>query len=83
MQPIALTDAEIEQITRRPTAAAQARVLKLIGIPFTPHPTDRRLIVSRAAAEAVLGGTVAVMVDQAQEFDMNIEALRGKNTTSR
>lgn len=53
-----LTDEELEQVTHRFTAASQARVLTALGIPFKPHPTDRRLIVSRAAAEMILGGPV-------------------------
>lgn len=81
MNGLTLTDEEVAAITRRETAAAQGRVLRLMGIPFATHPLDPVLVVSRAAAEAVLGGPVAVSANE--EFSVDIEAMRGKKTTAR
>lgn len=53
-----LTDDELYQLTRRQSAAAQARVLTRLGVPFKTHPTDGVLLVSRAAAEAAMGAPI-------------------------
>ena len=58
LTPLALTPADLEQITRRDRPTAQARIMRLLGIPFVVHKTDDNLIVSRAAAEAVLGAPI-------------------------
>jgi uncharacterized protein DUF4224 len=74
--PLTLTPAEVAELTRRERPAAQARVLRALGIPFKPHPTDPVLIVSRAAAEAVLGVKLEEPGDEPSEWEVNIDRIR-------
>ena len=78
---IVLTPIDIEQITRRDRPTAQARILRLLGIPFVVHPTDGNLIVSRAAAEAVLGAPIGAAV-QSQGYEVNVEGIRTHGQTT-
>jgi hypothetical protein len=75
---VILTDAEVAALTRRERPKAQARVLRLLGIPFAVHPTDGNLLVSRAAAEAALGAPIATTVQLIpdNEYEVNTEAIR-------
>jgi hypothetical protein len=79
---VILTQAELITLTRRDRPTAQARVLRLLGVPFRPHPTDGILLVSRAAAEKALGLEIANAI--AQDFEVNVEGIRqhGKTTTA-
>ena len=73
-----LTQDEIAALTRRNRPTAQARVLRLLGVPFRAHPTDGVLLVSRAAAEKALG--VAVEQAIAEEFEVNVAGVLGHGT---
>lgn len=76
-----LTLDEVAALTRRGRPKAQARVLRLLGIPFATHPTDGTLIVSRAAVELVLGvAQRSPIIDE--EFDVNVEKVRKHGTPS-
>jgi Domain of unknown function (DUF4224) len=79
---IVLTPIDIEQITRRDRPTAQARILRLLGIPFVVHPTDGNLIVSRAAAEAVLGAPIGAAPVQSQRYEVNVEGIRTHGQTT-
>lgn len=70
-----LTDTELRELTDRKRPSAQAKVLTALGIPFRYHPIDGGLIVSTAAAEAVLGGpaTNRTVLDGT---GIDIEAMR-------
>ena len=79
-----LTSDEIAALTRRDRPTAQARVLRLLGIPFAVHPVDATVIVSRVAAEAVLGAPVGNVTPNPEVFEVNVKALRhGTSTSSR
>lgn len=69
-----LTQDELASLTRRGRPTAQARVLRLLGVPFRPHPTDGVLLVSRAAAEKALG--LAIELAIAETFEVNVEGVR-------
>ena len=75
-----LNQDELIALTRRDRPKAQARVLRLLGVPFRAHPIDGVLLVSRVAVEQALGVTVERAI--AQEFDVNIEGLRNHGQTS-
>jgi Domain of unknown function (DUF4224) len=79
-----LTSDELAALTRRDRPTVQARVLRLLGIPFTVHPMDGNLIVSRAAAEAKLGAPVGTTKAQApqQGYDVDVERMRRHGQTS-
>lgn len=74
-----LSDTELRAVTKRDRPSAQARVLRLLGIPFKFHPTDGGLVVSTAAAEAVLSGKEPPV----DLFSVNTEKLRSRGKTSR
>ena len=76
-----LTPSELVALTRRDRPSAQARVLRLLGIPFTTHPVDGTQIVSRAAAEKVLGVAVDTLASQPVSYEVNLEAMRGHRGT--
>jgi hypothetical protein len=75
-----LTQDELAALTRRDRPTAQARVLRLLGVPFRPHPTDGILLVSRAAAEKALGLEIENAV--AHGFEVNVEGIRQHGTTT-
>lgn len=75
-----LTQDEIAALTRRDRPTAQARVLRLLGVPFRAHPTDGVLLVSRVATEKALGVTVERAI--AEEFEVNVEGVRDHGQTS-
>jgi hypothetical protein len=75
-----LSPDDLVALTRRNRPKAQTRVLRLLGIPSVPHPVDGTLIVSRAAAEAVLGVTIGK--ESEQQFDVNVQAIREYGTTT-
>ncbi|TMH37144.1 MAG: DUF4224 domain-containing protein [Betaproteobacteria bacterium] len=79
---IVLTPIDLEQITRRDRPTAQARILRLLGIPFVLHPTDGNLIVSRAAAEAVLGAPIGAAPVQSQGYEVNVDGIRTQGQTT-
>jgi hypothetical protein len=84
---LTLTPEEVAALTRRDRPAAQARVLRALGIPFRRHPTDSVVLVSRAAVEAVLwnSSTGDTVPKEPIEFDVNLEGIRnyGKTADSR
>lgn len=53
MQPIYLTDSEIQAITGKRRNSARARVLDFLGIPYKPR-ADGVIIISRQAYEAAM-----------------------------
>lgn len=75
-----LTPEELIAITRRDRPSAQARVLRLLGVPFAVHPADGVLIVARAAVEERL--RVKVGSDVAAEFSVNLEGVRAHGKAS-
>lgn len=79
---IVLTEQELEAVTGKDRPSAQARVLRELGIPFRPRPRDGALLVSRRAADAVLGGLSA---NDETPFEVDVEAIRrhGKKTQER
>jgi len=77
---IVLTPLDLEQVTGRDRPTAQARILRLLGIPFAVHPVDGNLIVSRAAAEKTLGLTMARSITG--EFEVNVEGIQKHGQTS-
>jgi hypothetical protein len=77
---VILTQDEIAALTHRDRPTAQARVLRLLGVPFRAHPTDGVLLVSRAAVEKALGATVEQST--AEEFEVNVEGVREHGQTS-
>jgi hypothetical protein len=81
----ALTPADLEQITRRDRPTAQARILRLLGIPFAVHPVDGNLIVSRAVAETALGASIGAPPVQSRDYEVNVEGIRthGQTTAAR
>jgi len=81
---ITLAAEEVAALTRRGRPAAQARVLRKLGIPFRRHPTDSAVLVSRAAVEAVLGkwSTDGMAPDEPVEFEVDIEGIRNHGKTS-
>jgi len=77
-----LSQDELVELTRRERPAAQARVLRQLGIPYRVHPSDGALLVSKAAAESALG---AQAVEQPAElspdaYEVNIEGIRSYGT---
>lgn len=70
---IVLSPTELAAMTKRERPKAQARVLRGLGVPFAAHP-DGTLLVSRASAEAVLGGRAAN--DETPPV-ANVDAIRG------
>lgn len=74
-----LTEDELREITRRERPAAQARVLRKLGIPFKAHPTDPVLLVDRDTARAALGANEAepTAAPDRVEWQVNVAALRG------
>lgn len=81
---IILEPEEIAILTKRDRPAAQARVLRALGIPFRFHPADPVILVSRAAVEAVLSsesiGGMTVTVPALYEVDT--EGIRNHGKTS-
>lgn len=75
-----LAPEELAALTRRDRPSAQARVLRLLGIPFAAHPSDGVLLVSRAAAEKALG--LAIERAIAEDFEVNVEGVRKHGQTS-
>lgn len=78
-----LTPAELVFITKRERPKAQAKVLDALGVPYRPRP-DGSLVVSKAAAEAALGGPIGQVDDEPDEYAVDVEALRrhGKATAA-
>lgn len=76
-----LSEHELREITRRERPAAQARVLRKLGIPFKPHPTDPVLLVDRDTARAALGSNEATptAAPDGVEWQVNVAALRGRH----
>jgi len=79
---IILTPGDLEQLTRRDRPIAQARILRLLGIPFAVHPVDGTLLVSRSAVEAALGAPIGAAPVQSQGYEVNVEGVRQHGTTS-
>ena len=84
---ITLDAEEVAALTRRDRPAAQARVLRALGIPFRLHPTDPVVLVSRAAVEGVLGNWSTDEDPTAKPalYEVDIEGIRnhGKTADSR
>ena len=76
-----LSPSELVALTRRDRPSAQARVLRVLGIPFATHPADGTQIVSRAAVEKVLGVVVGEL-RRRPNYEVNLEAMRGHHGTS-
>lgn len=79
---VTLSLSELVALTRRDRPSAQARILRLLGIPFATHPVDGTLIVSRAAAEKMLGAVADASESTAEAYEVNLEAMRGHHGTS-
>ena len=77
-----LSPSELLALTRRDRPSAQARVLRLLGIPFTTHPVDGTQIVSRAADEKALGVAVDAFATPSVLYEVNLEAIRGHHGAS-
>lgn len=73
-----LSDEQLVALTHRQRPSAQARILQRLGIPFRYHPTDGGLLVSTAAAEAVIAGReVGAQAQSAGElYTVNFDRLR-------
>ena len=82
-----LTSEEVVALTRRDRPAAQARVLRALGIPFRLHPNDSTVLVSRSADETGLGTISANEGSsaEAQVYEVDIAGIRnhGKTSSSR
>lgn len=74
MAELTLSAVELVALTKRERPKAQARVLERLGVPFVPHP-DGTLLVSRASAEAILGGRAAN--DDEAPPAVNVDAIKG------
>ena len=61
---ITLTPAELHQLTGYRTATHQARYLAAAGVPYRRNKCGQ-IIVSRAVAEAWLGGTTPTLTEPA------------------
>jgi len=72
-----LSASDLALLTRRERPAAQARVLRRLGIPFKIHPSDGVLLVARDAATAALGGEPAP--DLVPQFEVNVQAIRERH----
>jgi hypothetical protein len=71
------------QLTGRERPTAQARVLRALGIPFRQHPTDRVLIVSRAAAAEALGASAPeAAAETAPVYDVDVDAIKNYGKTA-
>src|ERR1700687_3522897 len=77
---VILAPEELAALTRRDRPSAQARVLRLLGIPFAAPPSAGVLLVSRAAAEKALG--LAIERAIAEDFEVNVEGVRKHGQTS-
>ncbi|MBE7524747.1 MAG: DUF4224 domain-containing protein [Burkholderiales bacterium] len=75
-----LSPSDLAELTRRERPAAQARVLRRLGIPFKIHPSDGVLLVAKDAATAALGGVAAH--DVVQQLEVNVQAIRGRHGTA-
>jgi len=84
---LTLEPEELAALTRRDRPAAQARVLRALGIPFRIHPTDSVVLVSRVIVEAALGSWSADETPSLQRRldEVDIEGIRnhGKKANSR
>ena len=70
-----LSPSDLAELTRRERPAAQARILRRLGIPFKIHPADGVLLVAKEAVSAALIGVAAN--DGGPRFEVNIQAIRG------
>ena len=75
-----LSPSDLAELTRRERPAAQARVLRRLGIPFKIHPSDGVLLVAKDAATAVLGDLAAR--DVVPQFEVNVQAIRERHGTA-
>lgn len=77
--------AELADFTQRQRPHAQARVLRMLGIPFTVHPIDGTLLVARAALARGMGDNAQAGAAPVTEPAVNLAALRehAKTTKSR
>jgi uncharacterized protein DUF4224 len=75
---------ELAALTRGDRPTAQARVLRLLGIPFAMHPVGGNLIVSRAAIEARIGAPIGngPSAPRPQEYDVNVDGIRQRRKTT-
>lgn len=78
-----LTHDELAAVTRRTQPAAQARVLRRLGIPFRPHPIDGVLLVAKEAALKALGVEQLPAANDEAEYKVDTEALRNHGTQAR
>ena len=89
MAPLVLTAAELRELTRRDRPAAQARILRRLGIPYKEHPVDRCLLVARSAALAVIEGVPTKEATESEAgvesmaFAVNIQGIRNHGKTPR
>ena len=67
-----LSNDELEGLTSRTQAAAQARVLDFMGITYTKRP-DGSLVVSKSHVEHLLGG---VYDSKPNKLEPNWKAMR-------
>lgn len=79
---LTLTAAELAELTKRERPAAQARILRALGIPFRAHP-DGSLLVLRSAAEAALGTELPAgkMPAGKPEYEVDVEGIRQHGKT--
>lgn len=72
---VLLSSEELRELTRRDRPAAQARVLRALGVPFRAHPADGVLLVDREAARAAIGVTQAA-ANAEPVYTVNVQAIR-------
>ena len=80
-----LSPSDLAELTRRERPAAQARVLRRLGIPFKIHPSDGVLLVARDAAAAALWREPAGRTAEAATYDVDVDAIKsmhGKTANS-
>ena len=75
-----LSPSDLVALTRRDRPTAQSRILRLLGIPFSQHPIDGTLLVSRAAVERALGGPPGAVAD-VEQYDTNVRAIHGRTSS--
>jgi hypothetical protein len=74
---LVLSPSDLVELTRRERPAAQARVLRHLGIPFKIHPSDGVLLVAKDAATAALGRMAAP--DVVPQFEVNVRAIKERH----
>ena len=75
-----LSPSDLADLTRRERPAAQARILRRLGIPFKIHPVDGVLLVAKEAVSAALVGVATT--DTAPPLEVNFQAIRMRHGTT-